>query len=252
VTLARIGLVVGIAGALAATPLIQGWLYGVQRTDPTTLAWVAGPERANGDRGAPASLSTEVIDAATGSPLLRVTLFSRDSASGGDRVFVDRADTTGFLRADSITPGVARHFEVTCEINQEREKLLDSITVTLKPDEVRRWNVRASVDGCDQRPFIVRTGEFAGLWKSGTGESSFTSCDLTIPYAWVDFRAGALETAAAMWPGDLDRDSSPAFVRWEATVIGPWHYGPKNDADFDMFVRRIYEVKGPKPGDCKR
>ena len=213
---------------------------------------LAGPERTNGTRRATASLSAEVTDAATGSPLLRVTLFSRDSASGGDRVFVDRADTTGLLRADSIAPGVARHFEVTCEIDQDHEKHLDSITVTLKPGEVRHWIVKASGDGCDQRPFIVRSGEFAGLWKSGTGESSFTSCDLTIPYAWADFRAGALETAAAMWPGDLDRDSSPAFVRWEATVIGPWHYGPRGEADFYMFVRRVYEVKGPKPGDCKR
>ena len=41
VPLAGIGVVVGIAGALAATPLIQSWLYNVRRTDPATFVWVA-------------------------------------------------------------------------------------------------------------------------------------------------------------------------------------------------------------------
>jgi putative ABC transport system permease protein len=41
-TLAAVGLVLGIAGAAAATKLIERFLYGVQRNDLLTLAGVAG------------------------------------------------------------------------------------------------------------------------------------------------------------------------------------------------------------------
>jgi hypothetical protein len=214
---------------------------------------IAGARRGSVRRAAPsAKLSVQVSDSATGGPLLRLTLVSRDTANGGNPMALARADTTGLLQVDDIPPGVRRHFEVTCEIDADREKLLDSLTVTLKPNELRRWSVKASGDGCDQRPFVVRAGFIAGLWLTGPDESAFTSCDVSIPHAWVDFRDGALDTPEAAWPAYLDMESSPAFVEWDATVIGPWHYGPKGDAEYYMFVRRVYRLKSPAPGDCKR
>jgi predicted permease len=39
--LAAVGVVLGIAGAYAATPLIRSWLFGIERTDPTTIAATA-------------------------------------------------------------------------------------------------------------------------------------------------------------------------------------------------------------------
>ncbi len=40
--LAAVGLILGLAGALALTRLIAGWLYGVSPVDAATLATVAG------------------------------------------------------------------------------------------------------------------------------------------------------------------------------------------------------------------
>lgn len=39
--LAAIGAILGVAGALAATMLIRSWLYGIERTDPPTIAATA-------------------------------------------------------------------------------------------------------------------------------------------------------------------------------------------------------------------
>jgi putative ABC transport system permease protein len=35
------GAVIGLLGALAATTLIRGWLYGIERNDPATMAGAA-------------------------------------------------------------------------------------------------------------------------------------------------------------------------------------------------------------------
>jgi hypothetical protein len=201
-----------------------------------------------------ASFSVQVIDEATGRPILRVLLTGRGgAANAGAATLGDRADTTGFLVIDSIPAGAPHHYEVSCDVDGTREKLLDSVTVALNAGERHQWSVRASAEGCDQRPFIVREGVFTGYWKPGPDQSAFASCDLTIPHAWVEFRAGTLDAPEAAWPPDLDRESSPAFVRWDAEVIGPWHYGPKGDAEYFMTVRRVYELRGPKPpGDCRR
>jgi hypothetical protein len=201
-----------------------------------------------------ASLTVEVVDEGTGRPLLRVMLEGRAEPAGGTvATLTDRADTTGILGIDSIPADVPYHFEVRCDVDATQANLLDSTTVILKRGERHQWSVRASAQGCDQRPFIARQGLFTGYWKPGPDESAFASCDLTIPHAWVEFRAGALDAPEAAWPPDLDRESSPAFVRWDAEVIGPWHYGPKGDAEYLMTVRRIFELRGPRPpGDCRR
>ena len=201
--------------------------------------------------GGVASFSAEVVNETTGRPILRVLLAGRGEAAGA-ATFSDRADTTGFLVADSVPAGVPHHFEVSCDTGTQ-EKLLDSVTVVLRAGEQHHRSVRVSADGCDQRPFVVREGIFTGYWKPGPDQSAFASCDLTIPHAWVEFRAGTLDAPEAAWPPDLDRESSPAFVRWDAEVIGPWHYGPKGDAEYFMTVRRVYELRGPRlPGDCRR
>ena len=41
VTLGGLGVVLGIAGAFLATPLIRSWLFGIERTDPTTIVGTA-------------------------------------------------------------------------------------------------------------------------------------------------------------------------------------------------------------------
>jgi hypothetical protein len=198
-----------------------------------------------------ASFSVEVVSAATGRPILRVLLTGRAQAAGA-ATLNERADTTGFLAVDSVPAGLPHYFEVSCDAGTQ-EKILDSVTVVLRPGEQHQWSVRASAEGCDQRPFVVREGIFTGYWKPGPDQSAFASCDLTIPHAWVEFRAGTLDAPEAAWPPDLDRESSPAFVRWDAEVIGPWHYGPKGDAEYFMTVRRVYELRGPRPpGDCRR
>jgi ABC-type lipoprotein release transport system permease subunit len=33
--------IIGVAGAFAATPLIRSWLFGIERTDPLTIAGTA-------------------------------------------------------------------------------------------------------------------------------------------------------------------------------------------------------------------
>ncbi len=198
-----------------------------------------------------ASFSAEVVNETSGRPILRVLLAGRGDAASAT-TFNDRADTTGFLAVDSVPAGVPHHFEVSCDAGTQA-KLLDSVTVVLRAGEQHQWSVRVSAEGCDQRPFVVREGIFTGYWKPGPDQSAFASCDLTIPHAWVEFRAGALDAPEAAWPPDLDRESSPAFVRWDAEVIGPWHYGPKGDAEYFMTVRRVYELRGPRPpGDCRR
>ncbi|HTE47078.1 MAG TPA: ABC transporter permease, partial [Gemmatimonadaceae bacterium] len=40
-TLAAVGVVIGVAGAFAATPLIRSWLFGIERTDPATIVGTA-------------------------------------------------------------------------------------------------------------------------------------------------------------------------------------------------------------------
>jgi putative ABC transport system permease protein len=41
VTLATLGVVLGVAGAFVATPLIRSWLFGIDRTDPRTIVVAA-------------------------------------------------------------------------------------------------------------------------------------------------------------------------------------------------------------------
>jgi hypothetical protein len=199
------------------------------------------------------NLVVQVIDSSTGRPMLRVSLFHVrvDAKTGARTVYHERADTTGQLALDSIPAGRVERFDVTCSINASQAKHLDSLIVRLVPGVTRRWTVRASSQGCDQRPFMVRRGVFTGFWATrGDVTSRFTPCDSLLPEAWAEFRPGALESPRAERPADLD-ETAPVFLRLEGTLIGPSYYGPEGREEYLISVERILDLRAPAQRYCE-
>ncbi len=209
--------------------------------------------RAQVSPGGVASVVVDVIDSTSGKPIPRLTFYNRRISDGSEYGTTYRtvADTTGRLQLDSIPAGVPQHFQVICDQGLFRGKLLDSVTTTLQPGEVRKWLVRSSASGCDQRPFLVRRGMFTGHWRSGFEESRFVPCDSVIPEAWACLLPGAGDLVAERWPKGLDAYYPEVFVRWEGVLKGPWHYGHLGVSDYQITVERILEVRKPSAGDCE-
>lgn len=199
------------------------------------------------------TLAVHVIDAATGRPLLRVSLFHVhvDPKSGARTVLQAHADTTGLLALDSIPAGVVQRFDVTCVVGANQARHLDSLIVRLTAGQTRRWTVRASPAGCDQRPFTVRRGVFTGFWATRADVlSRFTPCDSLLPEAWAEFVPGALDSPRAERPADLD-ETAPVFLRLEGTLIGPSYYGFEAREEYLLTVDRILELRAPAQRYCQ-
>jgi len=199
----------------------------------------------------PGTIVISVSDTAEKRPLLRVIVLNVHAATSGSGNVTDEAyaDTTGLVELSDVPAAVAQHIAIMCETNTPRPRLLDTATVVLKDSERREIAVRASRGGCDQRPFTVRRDVFVGVWDQGKSVSRFMPCDSLLPEAWVEFRPGALDSPAAIWPADLHRDH-PVFVRWDAVLVGPWHYGDGGALEYLMTVQNVFELRAAAERDC--
>jgi hypothetical protein len=198
------------------------------------------------------SLWVTVTDAASGAPVLRVVLWnSRPSGPQQSVAYYAQADTTGELRLDSIPAGVPQHFQVVCDAGKFEGRQLDTLTAMLAPGEVRHWQVRASTEGCDQRPFLVRRGLFTGHWRYGFEESRFQPCDSLLPEAWVEFTSGARQDSTVQWPSGLDKYYPEVFVRFEGVLVGPWRYGHLGVSHYQLTVSRTLDAAGVSKERCR-
>jgi hypothetical protein len=154
------------------------------------------------------------------------------------------------LRLDSIPAGVPQHFQLVCDAGKAQGKQLDTLTAVLAPGEVRRWQVRALSQGCDQRPFVVQRAIFAGHWRYGFEESRFRPCDSLLPEAWLTFSPSARKDSSLEWPTGLDQYYPEVFVRVEGELVGPWHYGHLGVSDYQLTVSRMLNVAKASKKRC--
>ena len=212
------------------------------------VAPAAGAQKAPAQ---PGSIGIRVTRKDDGAPLLRLIVLNVHASPTPNVNQTDEAyaDTSGTVELIDIPAGAAQHLAILCETNTPRPRVLDTATVVLKGGERRDVTLQASAEGCDQQPFIVRREMFVGVWEQNKTTSKFTPCDSLLPEAWVEFRPGALDSPAATWPADLHEDH-PAFVRWDAILIGPWHYGDGGALTWMMSVQNIFELRAAQNQDC--
>ena len=189
-----------------------------------------------------ATFEAEVVDSQTGQPIRRVVLWGRSAASGSR--YGGAAIGSGVIRIESIVPGVPVWLSVDCGgSRRSRQRMLDSTTITFEPGESRRWRVRAAANDCDQRPFIDSVGVFAGRWRTGFEESSFSACDSAFGKAWASRARDATEVPGIVWPGvKANEDYREVFIRVEGRLQGPWHYGHMGVSEFALAITRVLEV----------
>lgn len=231
-------------------------LFPIRRFFSCALALALGSAQPVGGQSPSsgvASLEALVTDSLSGRPILRVLLWNiRSTDPQHKSAYYVKADTTGRPRLDSIPAGRPQHFQAVCEESRFRHKLLDSMTITLDPGEVRQWTVRTATRGCDQRPFLVHRGVVEGRWRYGFEESRFQPCDSLLPEAWVGFAPDAQRSSGVTGPKGLDQKHPEVFARFEGVLVGPWSYGHLGVSDYQLTVSRILTVRKPSRAQCGR
>jgi len=129
-------------------------------------------------------------------------------------------------------------------------KLLETLRLTLRSGEHRIIHVDAN--GCDQRPFEVRTGEYRGHYAVGFELSDFVPCDGTPGHAaWVEWTEKARNQRLPTWPDSgVALTEQHVYVRWIGTIEGPYRYGHMALASYQLRVDSIIEVRTAGAGDC--
>jgi hypothetical protein len=232
------------ASIVAAMSWVLGTTAAAQRPAPTSTAAPSPTRR-------PGSIVIRVSDKTANQPLLRVIVLNVHAGPVASQNLTDEAyaDTTGVVELPDVPAAMAQHIAIMCETNTPRPRLLDTATVVLKSGERREIALKASPDGCDQRPFEVRRELFIGVWEQSKTMSKFLPCDSLLPDSWVEFRPGALDAPAAVWPADLHRDQA-VFVKWDAVLVGPWHYGEGGAFEYQMTVQNVFELRAAAERDC--
>jgi hypothetical protein len=216
--------------------------------------------------GTPGVIVGTLRDAATGRPLTTGSACVWLTASPSDPPMrCALADSTGTFRVDSLQPGQYT-LRLQCASMTILPSILDTATVEITGATPVRRDVSVSTATCDKRSRREITGTFRGHYSAGFEESIFTPCPSDrwfIPSdsvgtrfvregrAWVNWRKPD-ETRSVAWP-QVERSqygSSRYYVRWNATVTGPGHYGHFGISPFLMQVDSILEVRAPGANDC--
>ena len=102
------------------------------------------------------------------------------------------------------------------------------------------------------------TREYTGEWVSGFESSEFRGCNGTMPAkVWATLAPGA--AATARWSDSTGSAASPRiyYVRVRGILRGPamrrglaGGYGRLGNADYELYVTRVLEVKPPGQPNC--
>lgn len=197
-----------------------------------------------------AAVGGTVRERGTGKPVLRISVCSlRSQAPTFYSCFT--AETTGVYELAGLPTG-RQQLRVSC-ITETFVKLLDTLTIDVRPSQRQRQDFAVDIRGCDPRPFTVVRGDFRGHFSEGFEESRFVPCGDSTRSAWVTFAPAARPpNVAPDWPAVPAVNGSRRWlVHWHGTLTGPSRYGHFGVSPYQIRVDRITEIGAPSTDDCR-
>src|SRR5688572_26809300 len=193
-----------------------------------------------------AKLHLQVVDSASGRPLLRTwgNQWRRERTGRPIWVRQSRAEmTSGIVELDGVSGSYA---QVLCARSDGLYGGNDLGTLDSMQLEAAKGDtliLRVNGANCDRRELRSDYGTWTGHYRRGFEESGLRLCEDSVPEIWVEYAKGFRNQLQAPWPQASDRYYPEYFVAFRGTLVGPFSYGHFGVFPYQLTVDSILFVR---------
>ena len=219
------------------------------------LLVLAGPLSSQVSGTLPPKLRVQVLDSATGRPLLRTWTYQWRRGPDGRSLWVgsSRADMrNGVLELDRVSGSYAQVLCARSDGLYGGHELTTIDSTQLAAADRDSLTLRINSADCDRREVRTEYATWTGHYRSGIEESRLRLCGDSVRKIWVEYMPGFWNRPHVLWPPGNDRYYPEYFVQFRGALVGPFFFGHFGGSPYQLTVDSIFFVREPARGDCKR